>query len=219
MQLSEIKTRLSKLDTANLADANKELRVLSPEIRPLRPGLKLIGVAHTVRCENDFLTVIKALRDAEPGEVLVIDTQHSRPAVAGELFSTEALRKGLSGLVIDGACRDTAKIKTLDFPVYSRSVIPLAGTTTRIFETQIPVQCGGVTVQPGEIVFGDDDGLIVASVAELSELIPIAEDIQSKEDEILRRMKTGADLLEMLNFDEHWDKVKSGNNSKLSFKL
>lgn len=114
MKLEEIKERLQNLDTASLADANKNLRVVDSTIRPIRFGLKLIGIAHTVRCHEDFLTVIKALHDSMPGEVLVIDTGDSRAAVAGELFSTEASRKGLTGLVIDGACRDTAKLKTLD---------------------------------------------------------------------------------------------------------
>ena len=201
MQLDEIAPRLEKLDTASLTDANKALRIIDPAIRPIQAGLKLIGVAHTVRCHEDFLTVIRALRDAAPGEVLMIDTAGSRTAVAGELFSTEAKRKGLAGLVIDGACRDTAKLKTLGFPVYSRSVTSVAGTKSRIFETQIPIGCGGVTVNPGDVVFGDDDGVVVASIEELTPLLPVAEEIQRTEDDILRRLEAGDSLFDMINFD------------------
>lgn len=64
-------------------------------------------MCRTVRCFNDFLTVIKALDDAQPGEVLVIDTMSSTRTVAGELFATEAKRRGLAAIVIDGPCRDT----------------------------------------------------------------------------------------------------------------
>ncbi|MDH3690003.1 MAG: RraA family protein [Gammaproteobacteria bacterium] len=218
MQLNQVTKRLMKLDTASLADANKALRIMDPAIRPIQCGLKLIGVAHTIRCHEDFLTVIKALRDATPGEVLVIDTGGSRTAVAGELFSTEAKRKGLSGLVIDGACRDTAKLKTLDLPVYSRSVTSVAGTTSAIAETQIAIECGGIKVNPGDVVFGDDDGIIVASCDELARLISVAEDIQRKEEAILRRMDQGESLLDMINFEQHWENVRDGKHSKLEFK-
>jgi regulator of RNase E activity RraA len=227
MNFEEMKPRLLALDTACICDANKalrsanrtirELRVVDPAIRPIRSGLKLVGPAHTVICHEDFLTVIKGLRDAAPREVLVIDTQGSRRAVAGELFPTEARRKNLAGIVIDGPCRDTQTIKTLDIPYYARSVISIAGTTSQIFETQIPITCGGVTVQPGDIMFGDDDGIVVATISELSELIPIAEEIQQKEDVILAAMAEGISLLDMLNFEEHYAAVSAGKESKLKF--
>lgn len=88
--------------------------------------------------------------------------------------------------------------------MYSRSIIPVSGSTTGIFETQVPVTCGGVTVNPGDVVFGDDDGVVIAGVTELIELLPIAEEIQRKEEYILAQMERGIGLLEMVNFDEHW---------------
>jgi 4-hydroxy-4-methyl-2-oxoglutarate aldolase len=217
MTFEEIQRRLSILDTACICDANKDLRVIDPAIRPVQTGLKLIGRAHTVTCHEDFLTVIKALRDAEQNEVLVIDSQGSRRALTGELFPTEAIRKQLAGVVIDGACRDSAKIRTLPIPYYARSVYPVAGTTSRIFETQVPIKCGGVIVHPGDILFGDDDGVVVATAAELSEAIPIAEKIQKKEEILLARMEEGFSLLDLLNFEEHFENVRAGKKSKLKF--
>ena len=219
MHFSEVKTRLAKLDTASLADANKRIRVLDSGIRPIRLGLQMIGRAHTVRCKNDFLSVIRGLSESVEGDVLVIDTGGSQTAVAGELFATEAGRRGLAGIVIDGACRDTSRIRTIPIPVYSRSVTPLAGTTQRLFETQIPIQCGGVTVHPGDILLGDDDGIVVASEEELIEMIPMAEAIQEKEARILKRMESGESLLNMLNYDEHVRRIKAGEESKLDFIL
>jgi len=219
MDFSEIRERIARLDTASVADANKQIRVMDPEIRPIRSGLKMLGPARTVRCKGDFLTVMRALCDSLPGEVLVIETCESRAAVAGELFSMEAMRRRLAGIVTDGACRDIAKIRTLTLPVYSRSVFPVSGTTAKIFETQLPIVCGGISVSPGEIVFGDDDGIAVASVDEFLELLPIAEEIQAKEELILRKIETGNSLFSMLNFDEHWKDVSSGNKSKLQFRL
>ena len=220
MNYEEIKRRLSELDTACICDADKEhgvLRVVDPELRPVHAGLKLIGRAHTVRCHEDFLTVIKGLRDAEPCEAIVIDSQGSRRALTGGLFPTEAHRKGLAGIVIDGPCRDTAAIQRINIPYYARSVSCVAGTASQIFETQVPVSCGGVTVNPGDILFGDDDGLIVATMDELSLLIKSAEEIKQKEKRLVQRMAAGASLLEMLNFEEHYENISAGRNSKLQF--
>lgn len=217
MDFNEIKQRLSVLDTACVSDANKELRVIDPAIRPIRRGLKLIGRAHTVSCHEDFLMVIKALKDAEEGEVIVIDSQGSKRALAGEMFPTEAMRKHLAGIVIDGPCRDTASIRRMDIPYYARSVNCRAGTTKNIFKTQISINCGGVTVDPGDIIFGDDDGLIVATIDELTNVIELAEEIQKKEERLLEGMASGVSLLEMMNFDDHYEKLSKGESSTLKF--
>jgi RraA family protein len=219
MTFEEIRDRLARLDTACLCDANKSIRVLHPAIRPIRWDLKLIGRAHTVTVRDDFLTVIKALKDATPGEVLVVDGQGRHRALAGELFATEASRKGLAGLVIDGAVRDAHTLRELEIPVYSRFIFPNAGTTKRVFSTQIPINCGGVEVRPGDIIYGDHDGVIVASDEELTELIPVAEEIQRKEQRILEKMVEGRSLLDMLNFDEHFEKIVSEQDSQLKFEL
>ena len=203
MQTDAIRERLIRLETSCLCDAKKTFRCLDPALRPLRLGVKLVGRAFTVACCNDFLTVITALHDAAPGDVLVVDGQQGRTALAGELFATEAKRKGLSGIVVDGAVRDVATIRAMQFPVYCRAIFPCSGSTAHIGATQVPVSCGGVTVVPGEIVFGDDDGIVVASEAELREVLPLAEAIQQKETEALQRMARGESLLGLLNFDAH----------------
>jgi len=220
MVFSQMKQRLLLLDTACVCDADKEqgrLGVVNPAIGSVRRGLKLVGRAYTVRCHEDFLTVIKALRDAGAGEVIVIDSQNSRRALTGELFPTEARRKGLAGIVIDGFCRDTAAIRELDVPYYARGVNCAAGTTDRLFETQVTINCGGVSVNPGDILFGDDDGLVVGTERDFSQTIPLAEQIQDKEQTILEGMRQGRSLFQMLNFDEHCAKLEAGEPSKLQF--
>jgi RraA family protein len=219
MKLDEIKARLQSLETSLLCDADKDLRVMDSGIRPVRTDLKLVGIAYTVTCRDDFLTVIQALQEAEPGDVLVVDGQGGSRALAGELFATEAARKGVAGIVVDGAVRDVETLRKLEIPVYSRSYFPSSGTTTKIFETGIPVCCGGVLVRTGDVLFGDQDGVIVGSQHRISELIPIAEAIQAKEAEALKRMARGETLLDMLNFDDHREKVLAGHVSSLKFTL
>ena len=223
IHFDETKQRLLKLDTACICDADKvlnsNLRVMDSGIKPIRTGLKLVGYAHTVTCHNDFLTVVKALHDATSEEVIVIDSQNSQKALTGELFPTEAARKGLAGIVNDGPCRDTAAVRTMEIPCYARSVSCVPGTTNQLFETQIPIVCGSIIVNPKDILFGDDDGIIVSTIEELNTLIPVAEDIKKDENRLLQNMANGVSLLEMLNFEEHCTNIRNGKKSKLRFQI
>lgn len=217
MDFKIIKERLARLDTACVCDANKRLRVIDPEIRPISQGLKMIGIARTVHCKGDFLMVIKAFSEAKEDEVLVINAEGDRIAVAGELFTMEAKRKKLSGIIIDGGFRDIKQARQINFPVYSRYIIPMAGTSTKIFSTQVKIKCGGVYVLPGDIVFGDDDGIVILSKKEVAEILDTAEGIQQKEEKVFRKMKGNLSLLDMLNFSEHYEKIQKGKDSKLTF--
>lgn len=217
MDFHSIKAKLQLLDTACVCDADKNLRVMDPEIQPLTPGLQMIGMACTVRCQGDFLSVIKALDEARENEVLIIDGGGENIALSGELFSYEAKRKGLAGIVVDGACRDSAKIRKLKFPFYSRSITPMAGTASTIFATQIDVNCGGVVVLPGDIIFGDSDGIVVINPGEVEDILNTATQIQLIEEKVQARLERGKSLLSLLNYREHYKKVEKGEESKLTF--
>ncbi|MEM6583045.1 MAG: RraA family protein [Pseudomonadota bacterium] len=219
MDFAELKIRLLALSTSSMCDADKNLRVLDPAIRPLKEGFKFVGVARTVSCHEDFLTVIRALADAQPDDVLVIDSQQSRRALAGELFATEAARKGLAAIVVDGAYRDLSAVKAMNFPVYARNVNPMSGTIENVFETQTTVSCGGVSISPGDILFGDDDGILVASTEELAKLLPAAEAIEATEARVLEKLKQSESLIDLLNFEDHWSAIAQGKSSKLTFDI
>ena len=126
-----------------------------------RNNSKLVGISRTVQCtvQNDFLAVLRGLDEAKSGEVLVVDTKGSTKAVAGGLFLTEASRKNLSGLIVDGPIRDmniVSKSKTMCF---SSSITPYSGTVQSLGETQVSIKCGGVDILPGDIIIGDVDGV------------------------------------------------------------
>lgn len=215
--MHDLLARLLPLETSCLCDAKKTLRTLHWDIRPLVTGAKMVGRAFPIACCDDILHIVKALGDAAPGDVLVVDGQGGRKALVGELFTSEARRRGLAGIVVDGAVRDVQAIRASGFPVYARGVSPVAGAANSPASAVIPIVCGGVKVQPGDYVIGDDDGIVVASEKELVEIVPIAEQIQRKEAEMLRRIEAGESLRSMLNLQEHLDALGAGKRSQLRF--
>jgi regulator of RNase E activity RraA len=210
--------RLSRVDPAALCDADQSIRVLDAGIRPINQFRQMIGRARPVRCRDDFLAVVQALREAVPGEVLVIDAGGGTRAMAGELFASEAQRKGLAGIVIDGACRDTAKLLTIPLPVYARTTCPTAGTVEQLVAVVDSVVCGGVTVRAGDWLVGDRDGVVVLGEDEVQKLLPRAETIQAAEAVVLQRIERGESLFDMLTLDEHIDARRRGQPSALRFK-
>ncbi len=211
-------SRLERMDASTVSDANKSLRVLPAAIKPVSACSRLLGRAVTANARDDLLSVLGALQQSGPGDVLVVAAGGSQHAVAGELFAGEAARRGMAGIVIDGFCRDTATLKHMTLPVYARGVTPRAASAMVVPEVNVPVLLGDVVVNPGDILLGDDDGIVVATEAELAAAIDRAEAIQVAEDALRSSMAEGVSLFDKLNFDEHVKNVRAGRASSLTFK-
>ena len=208
--------RLAAVDTTSLKDAGAWLRVLPAALRPIRPGARLLGRALTVDAREDLMPVLAGLAEAGPGDVLVI-AGHPDHAVAGELFATEALRRGVAGIVIDGRCRDSRILAGLGLPVFARGVAPSACPARAVPVIQVPILIGDVTVRSGDLVLGDDDGLVVGSDAEVREAVDGAEAIQQREGALRAAIEGGESLFDHLNYDEHVAALREGRDSKLNF--
>src|SRR5687767_7225805 len=145
------------------------------------PDVRMAGPAFTVVAEDDHLPVMSALAEAAPGDVLVIATNGGSRAVFGELFATEARRRGLAGIVADGLCRDLRGLRGIGLPAFARGTSPRSGTTASRAGSGARVSCGGVDVSPGDIVFGDDDGLLIAAAERIEAALETAESIARSE--------------------------------------
>jgi 4-hydroxy-4-methyl-2-oxoglutarate aldolase len=208
------------LEVSAVCDADKGLPVLDPAIRAMVPDVRMAGPAFTLLAPDDHLPVFGALAEAAPGDVLVIVTGEGSVAVLGELFATEARRRGLAGVVIDGFCRDVAGLRRLGLPVFARGTIPRSGATVARPALNEAVSCGGVDVTPGDIVFGDDDGVAIAPAERFEAALEIAEAIGRAERTILERVRGDeASLHDLTNWREHVAALDRGDDSALRFEV
>jgi 4-hydroxy-4-methyl-2-oxoglutarate aldolase len=213
---TDLIARLTRVDTTSLVDAAPMLRVLPREIRPVRPGSRLVGPVVTVDAQSDLVPVLVGLAAARPGDVLVVAGDHER-AIAGELFATEALRRGLAGIVIHGLCRDSRTLRAMDLPVFATGVTPRACPAQALPVVGVTLTIGDVEVRPGDLVLADDDGVVVGSPAELADAIDGAEAIQTREEALRAAIERGESLFDHLNLDAHLAGLGDGRPSRLAF--
>jgi regulator of RNase E activity RraA len=209
--------RLLDLEVSALSDADKALPLLDRAIRPIVPGLKLAGPAFTVDATGDLLPVLSALAEAAAGDVLVVATGGTELAVLGEIFTTEAQRRGLAGIVVDGFVRDLAGLRRIGLPVYARGAFPAAVPGVGRAPLNRPLHVGGVDVAPGDIVYGDDDGILVAARERIAAALETAEAIIAAERAVLGRLRTGEALHDLMNWAEHVAALDRGEDSRLAF--
>ncbi len=193
--------RLQRFDAATLYEAAGQKGMVDPTIRPAWPGARLCGVATTVECPPaDNLMLHHAVAAAKPGIVIVGKLGGCVAAGAwGEILTVAAQCRGVAGLAVDGAVRDIEAIRRREFPVFSRGLAIGACTKERFGTLNRPIIFGGITVRPGDVIFGDGDGLVVIEQERLDDVIAAAESRLRKEETIIEQLRSGRDTIGLLN--------------------
>jgi len=155
--------QFSQFLTADISDLMNRLYTMSWSIKNLVNNQCILGTAITVKVfPGDNLMVHKALDIAQPGDIIVIDAS-STPmnAVIGDLVAQKAQHRGIAGFIVDGLIRDLKGIQEIGIPVFARGTTPIGPLHRGPGEINYPVSCGGIVVNPGDIIMGDKDGVIV----------------------------------------------------------
>jgi 3-hexulose-6-phosphate synthase/6-phospho-3-hexuloisomerase len=202
---TDIRTALEQVSTANISDAWHRQPSL-PGVRPLLPGAHMCGPAVTVRTyAGDWAKPVEAIDVCKPGDVLVVDACDATPAMWGELATHSAMVKGVAGLVVWGAIRDTPEIARLKFPAFSSKVCANAGEPKGFGEINVGITVAGQTVRPGDWIVGDDDGVMVLPKEQAVELANRAMDVLEKENRMRGEIDAGKTLAEVA-YLRKWEK-------------
>ena len=213
----EFVDRIAKLYTPVVSDVLDELgvrdNVMSGEIRPIYPEAKVAGLAYTMRSsatveyrKSQDILFIEALDRIARNAVIVHEVGSATNAAAwGEMCSATAMARGALGAVTNGAIRDATKITEMRFPVFARSFTPADSTIAsaglarmQLIDCQMPVRCGGVIVNPGDIIFADLDGIAVVPKNVVDEVVKRAEEKAKEEKEIRKALNKGEHIKETL---------------------
>lgn len=175
--MAKVEISFKHLPTTAISDATGGHTNLRSDIKPLADHFKIAGRAVTVRLpDGENGAVLEAIRAASEGDILVIDAKGNRNrAVAGDFVISLAKGMGVQGLVVDGVIRDIAAIRELDFPVFSLGTTVAAGNKNGGGKVNVPIAIGGVTVQPGDYIIGDVDGVIVVPQEDAERIVAAAE--------------------------------------------
>lgn len=184
-------------------------QALDSGIKPVYDGATLAGTAVTVKASpGDNLIIHKAITLAEPGDVLVIDANgYVETGHLGELMSASCKAHDLAGIVIDGAIRDRQDIEDMQFPVYARGVHPQGPLKQDPGSINVTISCGGVSIEPGDIVVGDDEGVSIVPKDDAEKVLEKAHEKIQSESDLRERVEEGEYLFEMSGYDELYENL------------
>lgn len=186
----ELIQEFAGIPVANIADMMNRMFCLDAKIRPVNTT-PLLGPAFTVKSRpGDNLLLHKALDLAQAGDILVVDAQGDMSnSIIGELMVLWAKKRDLGGFVIDGAIRDVGTLKQMDIPIYAAGITPAGPYKDGPGEINVPVSCGGVVINPGDILVGDEDGVVVIKPEDAPELLKKAKAKNAGEQKTMEEIK------------------------------
>ena len=203
--------RLSKSDLAKwkgispaiASDCMNRCYVMSAKIEPLASGMKICGQARTVTgMVGDNGAAHAAIGLVEPGDILVIDARgHTETAIWGGIMTLAAMQQGLGGIVIDGAVRDASEIREFDFPTFAAGICPAGPHKGFGGIIDGPISCAGCPVKSGDIVIGDDDGVVVIPLERQAEILAVSLKKIEQENKTNAETKSGILPAARFNFE------------------
>ena len=187
-------SELAELGVATVYEASGREGLIDLDLHQLIPGSRAAGPARTVRCgQGDNLMVHAVMDRAQPGDVLVLTMPEPEPvALIGELLATQAKERGVVGLLVDAAVRDSSELRELGVPVWARWVRVRGATKTEVGVLDEPVEVGGATIRPGDHVVLDDDGAMVVRHERIEDVLAAARERLEKERVKRAQLEGGA---------------------------
>ncbi|MBC8339113.1 MAG: RraA family protein [Rhodospirillales bacterium] len=189
---------------AIVSDCMNRTHFMAAAIKPLNPGTILVGQARTVTgMVGDNGISHAAIALIERGEILVIDAGgYEDVAIWGAIMTRAAMARGIAGVVIDGANRDAAEIRELEFPCYSRAQVPSGPHKGFGGIIDGPISCGGCPVRPGDLIVGDDDGIAVVPLEWVDKMLTASLEKLRQEEDIIKQIAEGKTTAELLGVGE-----------------
>ena len=200
-EYENVADRFLNFDPATLYEAAGQRGMVDPTIRPAWLGAQICGPAATVECPpGDNLMLHHAVASAQPGVVIVATLgSYLLKGAWGEILTVAAQAKGVAGLVVDGAVRDIEAVAEHRFPVFSRGLAIGACTKERLGRLNVPIVLGGVTVDPGDIVIGNADGIVVLERARIDQVYEAAMARHNHEADLMDQLRAGKTTIELLH--------------------
>lgn len=190
---ANIAARLGELGVATVHEAQGRRGLMKPYLRPIYASAKVAGPAITVLSHpGDNLMIHAAVEVCRPGDVMVVAlVAESTDGMFGELLATSLHAHGVAGLVIDAGSRDIAKLTEMNFPVWSRAISAQGTVKETAGSVNVDVVCAGAIVHPGDVIVGDQDGVVVVPRARAAEIAELGEQRQGKEERTRARLHSG----------------------------
>jgi len=190
---SEAVKTLGNAGVATVHEAQRRTGLMRPNMRPIYPTAKVAGTAVTISIPpGDNLMIHASIEVCQPGDVLVVaPTSECTDGYFGELLGVSCQAHGIAGLIIDAGVRDTAELAALNFPVWSKAVSSQGTVKNVPGDVNIPVVCAGVLVNPGDVIVGDADGVVVVAREAAEQVAKASQERLAKEEKSRERLRKG----------------------------